>query len=70
MSQCKTEQLCVGVEYSVLLTDAGQAYLFDIVNGKLSSLICKDTIVSASAGQEHILLLTDGEFYLIFYVSS
>lgn len=55
----KVEQLSVGVEYSGLLTDSGNAYLFDIATGQLSGLLSDQTIISLSAGQEHILLLSE-----------
>ncbi|KAI2807414.1 RCC1 domain-containing protein 1 [Blomia tropicalis] len=58
-SQFKVEQLCVGVEYSCLLTDDGRAYLFDITNGLLTTLLTNQKIISIGAGQEHILLLTE-----------
>ena len=49
----------MGVEYSCLLADSGKAFLFDIVNGQLSNVLSEHSIVSVSAGQEHILLLTE-----------
>lgn len=55
----KIEAICVGVEYSVILTDTGDVYLFDITSGALGSKISNDKIVSISAGQEHVLLLAE-----------
>lgn len=55
----KAEQLCIGVEFSVLLTDQGQAYLFDVPTGQLGELLTEESITSVSAGQEHVLLLTE-----------
>ena len=53
----KAEQLCIGVEFSCLLTDHGQAYLFDVATGTLGALLTEESIVAVSAGQEHVLLL-------------
>lgn len=53
------EQLCIGVEYSCLLTDSGKAFLFDIATGQLGNQLTDETISVVSTGQEHILLLTE-----------
>lgn len=57
----KVEQISIGVEYSVLLTQEGDAYLFDINTCQLNAKINApgDKQVAISAGQEHILLLSD-----------
>lgn len=55
--QIKVEHLSIGGEYSVLLTEAGHAHLFDITTGELGQRLTSDKIVSVGAGQEHVLLL-------------
>lgn len=56
------EQLCISAEYSCILTDQKQAFLIDINEMKIIKPISDKNIASISAGQEHILLLTeDGE---------
>lgn len=55
----KVEQISVGVEYSAILTEEGDVYLFDITTSQLGAQINApgDKQVAISAGQEHILLL-------------
>ncbi|CAG2176954.1 unnamed protein product, partial [Oppiella nova] len=54
----RIEQISVGVEYSIALTDTGAARLFDINTGALGISITDKKCVAVSAGQEHVLALT------------
>lgn len=62
------EQVCIGAEYSCLITDQHKAYLFDSTELRLIKPISRenDQIISISAGQEHILLLTDDGIVLSY----
>lgn len=55
------EQLCIGAEYSCLLTDEHRVFLFNSNELRLIKPISRenDKIIAISAGQEHILLLSD-----------
>ncbi|CAG2112099.1 unnamed protein product [Medioppia subpectinata] len=53
------EQISVGVEYSCVLTDSGDAILFDISTGRLGARLTDKRCVAVSCGQEHVLALTD-----------
>ncbi|UXI15604.1 hypothetical protein NH340_JMT01547 [Sarcoptes scabiei] len=55
----KVEQLSIGAVYSCILTDEKEAFLFDINELKLDKKITEQKIVQVSAGQEHLLLLTE-----------
>lgn len=55
----KIEQISIGVEFSAILTDSGDVYLFDVNEGRVGPILTDRKCVSVACGQEHVLMLTD-----------
>ncbi|OTF73467.1 Regulator of chromosome condensation (RCC1) repeat protein [Euroglyphus maynei] len=62
------EQVCIGAEYSCIITDQHRAFLFDSNELRLIKPISpeNDRIIAISAGQEHILLLSEAGVVLSY----
>lgn len=58
-SELKIEQISVGVEYSCILTEKGEAKLIRISECKIDKKLSDRKISSISCGQEHVLLLAE-----------